>query len=242
MKQYKSFLIGVIGILLMTFIVFVPMNAKAATITNGKGIKLLQSGKQFYKFTLEDDALLQVSWSNYSSNPTAVSIYYDVNKLDILTPVIFFGESGKNFYTLRKGTYYVDMYENATNPTTIVKFNWTLVSTYDKANYSKLTAEPLKADTIEHVAQVGKYAYTRWYKIKVSKEKKLTIKTPYGNGGNSSYGGIYLLNSKSRIISLNYSEKEIVTAGTVPAGTYYITVRKPELYKGVGSYVAFKWK
>ncbi len=241
MKNLKIAFLGIISMLLMAFLVFIPMNAKAATVENGQTVKLLNPDKQFYKFTLADDSLVQISWTN-NKGASEMVLYPDKDRSSRLKYILFNGKKGKTFIVLAKGTYYFDMYDEQYTPETRVKFNWTPASKYDKGNYSLETAQTLKADTIVHVAQVHKYNYFRWYKITLTKGQKLTIMAPYGN-----LYMPFILDSKCNIIYHNYgSASNDVTSYTtdqkLPKGTYYILV--PTIYTSnkVGEYVAFKWK
>jgi hypothetical protein len=242
MKHIKYSLLGILSVLLMAFIVFIPMNAGAATVENGQSVKLLQKGKQFYKFTLKDDSLVQVSWTN-NNNCSDMIIYKDKTKNDYYSYIEFEGKKGKTFIALAKGTYYFDVFDYSSKPTTTVKFNWTPASDYNKdKNYSVKTAKPLKADTIVHVVQVRKYDYYRWYKITLTKGQKLTIMAPYGNIDRP-----FVLNSKLDILDFNVTydsaHKSYTSDEKLPRGTYYIAV--PPSFNSnfkVGYYVAFKWK
>ncbi len=245
MKNLKIAVLGVLSMLLMAFLVFIPMNVKAATVENGQTVKLLNQGKQFYKFTLADDSLVQISWTN-NKGSSEMFLYPDKERSEELRFISFNGEKGKTFVALAKGTYYFDMYDNNSKPATKVKFNWTAASTYSKGNYSLKKAQTLKADTIVHVVQVHKYDYTRWYKITLTKGQKLTIMAPYGNLYMPS-----IWDSKSNSVNLSCTNNTFSSSGyptsyttdqKLPKGTYYISIPMTDPAYKVGEYVAFKWK
>ena len=246
MKNMKIAFLGIVSMLLMAFIIFIPMNAKAATITNGQSIKLVRQGKAFYKFTLDDDSLVQFAWSKNDKSLANVTIYADKNKEKKLYYIdnMNYGASGKEFIALSRGTYYVDMYDGngSVAPKTIVKINWTLAKKYDKKNYSAKTAQKLEANTIVRIPQVHKYSYLRWYKITLPKAQNFTITMSYGRSHM-----ILLLDSKMNYEEINdkfkynsdYTKKYI--SEKLPKGTYYILVTGVPEDSKVGEAIAFKW-
>lgn len=239
MKQLKIALLGIASMLLLFFFAFIPMRAEAATIENGKNTKLLQSGQQFYKFTLSDDSLVQVYWSNNTKNGTAITLYVDKDKKKMIDFLYPSGQkTGKEFYALKKGTYYVDMYDYY--QVASVKITWNVASKYDKQNYCMAKATTLNKDTIANVVQTPRYDYSRWYRIKLTKAQKVTILSPYGNGG-----FVYLYSPSWQSYQFSTADStNKVTTDKLAAGTYYIRVAMDgSYYQGVeGSYIAFKWK
>ena len=245
MKQFKMLLLTAVTALLMLFVVFIPMRANAATIENGKGVKLLAEGKQFYKFTLDDDSVIQLSWGKNNNGLARVTIYADKNKSSYIRGYSMGSATGKLYVCMKKGTYYVDMYDgNSTKkPQATMKFTWESGKKYSRGNYSLATAYSLKANTIEQVAQIRKYDYDRWYKIKLTKTQKITLQVPYG----PAYY-IYVFNSNGDFVEFDYNSvyyyglTEMVSDKKVPAGTYYIMVGLTDPTETVGEYFAFKWK
>ena len=245
MKQLKVLALATISALLMLFVVFVPMRANAATIENGKSVKLLKEGKQFYKFTLEDDSVLKVSWSKNNNQLMYMYIYTDKNRSNC---VYGFGPSqvsGNYYICLKKGTYYADMFDGNSSKAAqaTMKFTWESGKKYSRGNYSLATAYSLKSGTIESIAQIRKYSYTRWYKIKLTKTQKITLQIPYGD-----YSQFALFNSDCERLYLNSSnytygiDKSVYTDDKLPAGTYYISVFLSNPAESYGPYYAFKWK
>ena len=247
MKQLKMLLLAAVSALLMLFVVFVPMRASAATIENGKSVKLLAEGKQFYKFTLDDDSVLQVSWSKNNNNLAYAVIWTDKNRTNSVYGFSPSTASGKEYICLKKGTYYVDMCDgnSSKKPQATMKFTWESGSNYSRGNYSMETAYDLKSGTLEQVAQIRKYSYIRWYKVKLTKTQTLTLQIPYGDPYEFS-----VLSTKEGWISMNTSNynsdnKTISSYSKLPAGTYYIMLFDYSMYYGystVGQYYAFKWK
>jgi hypothetical protein len=240
MKQIKIMFLGIFSLLLMAFIAFIPMHTQAATITNGQTVKLLNQGKQFYKFTLEDDALVQFQWINNADNEACCYIYTNKTRSNTLKAFFIKNKSGRLFLAMKKGTYYLDLYDDY-NPTTKVTVNWTPASKYDKGNFNARTAQNLEPDVLVRVPQVGFYSYYRWYKIKVTRAHKITITLPYG-----PQSKVFLVTSKydSSISSflIGTDEQSKTTTTKLAVGTYYILVMPASPDSQIGDAISFKWK
>jgi len=240
MKQIKIMFLGIFSLLLMAFIAFIPMHTQAATITNGQTVKLLDYRKQFYKFTLEEDALVQFQWINNANDKASCIIYTDKTRSNTLKSNFINNKSGRLFLAMKKGTYYLDLYDDF-NPTTKVTVNWTPASKYDKGNYNARTAQNLEPDVLVRVPQVGFYSYYRWYKIKVTRAHKITITLPYGPENR-----VFLVTSKydSSISSFHIGtdEQSKTTTTKLAVGTYYILVMPASPDSKIGDAISFKWK
>lgn len=247
MKQGKVLFLGIFSLLLMAFIAFIPMRANAAIIENGQTVVLQQYGKQFYKFTLEDDSLVQIYWARNNSKACDFNIYTDKDKAPehyLRWVSLNSNKTGREFIAMRKGTYYVEMYEVSETPKTTVRINWTSAEKYDKRNYSPKTAQLLEADTTVRVAQVGQYNYLRWYKIKVTKAHKVTITETYGTplylftvfssdfrDLGDMYGWIFSSDGTERTLNKKLA-----------VGTYYIVMWEQDYTSNTGIAASFKWK
>ncbi len=242
MKHLKIAFLGIVSLLLMAFIVFIPMNAKAAKVTNGDSVKLEKPGKQFYRFTLGEDSLVQLNWSKNAKKKAVIRIYDDKNKMTLVHAVSNMGSNGKDFIALDAGTYYVDMFDNTATPTTVVKFSWTSASKYSRENYSAKTAKKLNPDTLVTIVCTNNYNYDRWYKITLTEAQKVTIKAPYGG-----VAYLYIYNKDFEWLNDNYDSNDNTIFSSVdvlPKGTYYIfcDVSKTNFYSGLGNYITFKWQ
>ena len=243
MKQIKIMILGLFGLLLMAFIAFIPIHTNAATIENGQTVKLLKKGQQFYKFTLEDDALVQIKWVDNANDESQCIIYDNKTRNYSLRYDFIQGKSGRYFLAMRKGTYYLDLYDNSTAPSTKVTINWTPASKYDKGNFSAQTAQNLQPEVLVRAPQVGFYNYYRWYKIKVTRAHKITLTVPYGDVTDVEF---LILNSKYNVcvsmFNISDDRKSSTTSKKLAIGTYYILI-PPESYGSkIGYPVAFKWK
>ena len=245
MKQLKLLLLGAVSALLMLFVVFIPMRANAATIENGVPTALQREGKAIYKFTLEDDSLLTINWVKNNRDLAYFQIYADRNKTESVTYGYYpFSEvSGKMMFPLRRGTYYVEMYDGDSKyaPTTKVKFSWTSAKNYSKDNYSLATAKTLKANTLEEAVQIRKYNYNRWYKISLKKAQRIIVE---GANEYSYLYGLSILDSKLQTVSRNYSDYDFILTTKVPKGTYYIVIPDDSSLNNsyFGEYIAFRWR
>ncbi len=242
MKHLKIAFLGIVSMLLMAFIVFIPMNAKAAKVTNGDSVKLEKPGKQFYRFTLGEDSLVQLNWSKNAKKKAVIRIYDDKNKMTLVHAVSNMGSNGKDFIALDAGTYYVDMFDNTATPTTVVKFSWTSASKYSRENYSAKTAKKLNPDTLVTIVCTNNYNYDRWYKITLTEAQKVTIKAPYGG-----VAYLYIYNKDFEWLNDNYDSNDNTIFSSVdvlPKGMYYIfcDVSKTNFYSGLGNYITFKWQ
>ena len=255
MKQLKLLLLGAVSALLLLFVVFIPVRANAATIENGVPNALLREGKAIYKFTLDKDSLVEINWVKNNNNLANCVIYADRQKTQEVQYNFINSKSGKVCIPLKRGTYFVDMYDGATGkaPTAKVKFTWTPATKYDRKNYSIAKAYQLKPNTVEQVVQIRTCNYTRWYKIQTKKDQKITIMPRYQYYGQSPYSSYWypiytfkLYDSQFNSISISdyseYSNNGNMVTNVLPKGTYYIVI--PPTYDTSirGDYVSLSWK
>jgi len=137
---------------------------------------------------------------------------------------------------LSKGTYYIQMYDYADNPSSQVKF--TVKKATFKANYCRAKATVLKAKQTEKIYQTPDHCYVRWYKITVPKKKTVTINT---NDEQAEYVTLY--DSKMHAVECTEGSRTIITEDKVPKGTYYIRVSYSDYDIGDhrGQYITVKW-
>jgi len=243
MKQLKLLLLGAVSALLMLFVVFIPMRANAATIENGVPNTLLREGKAIYKFTLEDDSLLTINWVKNNRDLAKVYIYSDRSKSYTVDWYELYDPSGKMILPLKRGTYYVEMFDGDSKhaPTTKVKFSWTSAEKYSKDNYSIATARTLKANTMETAVQIRKYNYKRWYKITLKKAQRIVLEcNEYSNGVYS----LTILDSKLQSVYRYNVNWDCTVTEKLPKGTYYVILpeKSDALDTYFGDYYAFKWR
>ena len=238
MKSLKIALFAVFCTLLLS-IAFVPMRAKAYTkIDNGATITMNKEGAVHYKLVIEKDCYLQLVWSNNTKKLADVYIYADKACKERVHWCWCDTEKGKEYVALKAGTYYVEMgdYYQLCK----IKWTWTAAYKLDQGNYCIAKAKNLSAGTTVSIAQTPTIDYTRWYKIKLTKNQKVTIKTPYKN---SAYIQLYSP-SRQRYNFNNSDSFSKITTDKLTTGTYYISVSACNSYveNRKGAFIAFSWK
>lgn len=243
MKKGKIVLFGIISALLL-FVLFIPIKTEAAAIIkSGKTIALKDfESAPLYKFTLEEDSVVTVSWINNFDTFSTVNVYSD-SKANNVT-IFSFMESvkGKEYFAFKKGVYYVKMYDQTFGgPTTKITISWTPVSTYDQGNYCADKAVTLSANKTTRVVQTPGCNYERFYKIKIKAPKKVDVIV--------TYEAIQIVPYKAKIYfhlySEDFSQEYNIYDDVLPAGTYYLVadpIPKPYFHNSLGSYITFKWK
>ena len=242
----KISLVGIISaIAFLAVLVLVPMRAEAATIktfTDGKTVALKKSGAVTYKYVLDDDALVEINYAYNNSGRTYIGVYTDKNLSKYVASIYPSTASGKQFYALQKGTYYLDMYEGGQywsgTPTAKVKITSTPASSINKDNYCRKKAQTITAKKWVKVVQSPNYEYDRYYLIKLTKTQKINIDVPAG----STYN-FYIYEGKTlNSVSLSRGKQTITSENKYAAGTYILVIRAGSFntYR-LGDFYQFKW-
>lgn len=244
MKQLKIALLGIISTLLL-FVVLIPIKAEAASIIkSGKTIALKDKGDApLYKITLEEDSVIKVEWANNKQNFSTFCIYADSKtQNELVFSWLDKGVSGKEFFALKKGVYYIRMYDQASGgPTTRVTVSWTPVSTFDQGNYCADKAVNLSFNKTMQLVQTPGNNCERYYKFKITKAPKsinLMI----------TYQIVYIIPDKAPIYFHIYNEdfsREYSQSDVLPVGTYYLVadpIPRPYFWNSLGTYITFKLK
>ena len=255
----KISLLGLFSALaLLAVLVLIPMRANAATTfktyNNGTVVSLKRAGKLYYQYTLAEDSLVEINFSNNYSFQTNIVIYSDK---EMTQTVYYVNETheytnAKVFVPLVKGTYYIDMCEGdmyyaGTNEAK-AKLTATPVSSINKNNYTRNKAIQLASNKWAKIVQTPDNEYCRWYKITVPKTQKVTFDIASGE-----YYFINLINIKNgKYYNMEHNGRTITTQNRVSAGTYYVYVHQypilslyePSYFAGnpyVGVYYQFMW-
>ena len=237
----------------LMFVLVLPTAAFAATattITSGKAIALkdYKSGANLYKLTVEEDSLVKIAWTKNTAQKANITLYKNTAMSKYIKGVLYSNDatSGQMTLALSKGTYYAQMYDgystDSEKPTTKVTF--TVTKTVNKTNYCKVKAVSLASGTNVKIGQTRSYNYDRWYKIKLSAKKVITVTTNKGQGYS-----VKLYDANGNKIQCTNGDKKVVTEDKQPAGTYYICVSADDyLYSassnasyGLGTYISVKW-
>lgn len=183
-----------------------------------------------YQLTLTQDSVVTVSWRN-ADKKTLFAWAYDNkgctgNRYCVNTTSL---ASGTNEYALAKGSYYIQFYDYNNNSQLRVTVK--PVKKTGVTNYCAATATPLKAGKTVQVAQSANYSHARWFKIQLSKAKKISVTvTPTG-------AGVTLYNAKLGALPYTVSSGKTESREKLPKGTYYIkvsdiTVNASAFYRG----------
>ena len=240
---------GLILATLLIIVAIIPIKAKAAdsftTLTNGSVTTLKIEGKEYYTFTIKEDSKVAFQWSGNTAGRFSLDIYADKKMTKRLKSIYPSTQtSGTVNIALKKGIYYVEMYDGwsaSYTPTTKVKTILTYVTKFNKDNYCRGKAINLAANQYATICQTPNYDYTRWYKINLKNNQKLTFSCP---NGNSTY--LNLISAENQRYTLNYnSSKQAVTKDKLASGVYYVMVSSygnSYTHNALGFYMDFKWK
>lgn len=223
------------------------MRADAATLKtfkDGSTVKLQHDGTYLYKYTIAEDSLVEISWAGVVK-PYGIDIYVYADKAcsKRITWNYTSDASGKMFLALKKGTYYLNLYEGVASSTRTttgkVKIKSTPATAINKDNYTLGKAAALEAKKWAKVVQTPLYNYARWYKIKITKAQKVTIDTPLKN---ATFFDVY--SSSLMRCPVEYSGTT-VTTDKLAKGTYFLRVSAmtpTNFTQGRGGlYLQFKW-
>lgn len=254
MKKWSRLIALLLVILTFTVLIPTTMAASITTIKSGTAIALKEWNSKkdaetfIYKLKLDEDSLVTVKWTKNTAKKAYVAIFKDAAVEKVIKGVIWgFGDdaaSGSEVYAFSKGTYYVQMYDgNASDdvaPTAKVTF--TVVKAPNDANYCLANATTLAASKTVKIGQTTSYNYDRWFKIKLTKKKLISVYTVKGEESS-----IKICDSKGQWISTSYTDGVVKTDSKQKAGTYYICVRSDIGLNmsdgfGLGTYLSVKWK
>ena len=114
------------------------------------------------------------------------------------------------------GTYYIKMYDGKEKAQ--VRITKKTVKSINKQNYCARKAINLSKKKKVQFAQSKKDNYTRWYKIKITKNQSFSI---YGYDG---WYNLYDSNFNEIRCREDYDTSVITTDGIQPKGTYYLAL------------------
>ena len=245
--KLKFRLLGLLSTMaLLLVIALIPMNAKAAVsfkgVASGTTVAMpAQGGNNYYKIKLTEDSLLALQYSNVTLT-SYVKVYKEAAMENNLEYTSIKG-TGRIDLALKKGTYYINMYEgySGSTPTGKMKFSVVAANKINKDNYCRAKCIAVDAYAVQKICATPTYDYTRWYKFTIKSAKKVSVVTTEG------------LTYRFDILSTNLQRYNVDTTGNytkittrdkLAPGTYYIRVSEYGSYtEGVsGKYFTFKWK
>lgn len=252
--------------LLMTMILLLSLFGGSA-LADGYSFKKLTTGKWLaarysnadqttvYTISLSKATMLTFSMKN---NTDKEEVSFTITKSKPGTsPVVYFvskklNDKSSSFRcALPKGTFYLRVKSDAAKPK--AKFKVSTANVDNKGNYSPATAIALKAGTKVTVAQLPMDDYMRWYRIKVSTKRALTVRVALDEYAGKDKPGDYIWSVRmfNRDLKYNYNnrgDKDSVTGvwktPVVPAGTYYLCVVNQQFFStsSAGKVITFWWK
>ena len=236
MKQIKKIFCIIMTVAFVLAFACPASNAYAATksITEGEW-KNAHSETDYYKVVVEGEGYITLT-----SKCDEDGAYYEIlnSKKHTFSDKSFVDCGYYGDKTIKvavsKGTYYIHFFGDEGCDTACVKYTFTSIK--QKTNYCKAKAITLKAKTKVKFYQTPKYGFDRYFKIKLSTKKKITVYSDSYIDIFSSKGKQYDTTTDFADDSVNYKHR---TTKKLPAGTYYIISR---VYNpGKSSIETIKW-
>ncbi len=176
-----------------------------------------------YKIRVPQDGIMSIS---LSSSKKGICVYLCGSDKNTLCTFEADGKKYKGNISIKKGTYYL---QNGKDVNVKCKFKTEKVKDYK--NYCVERAKTIGSKQKVKVAQIGNQNYIKWYKIKLTKRRKITIKgqafkktkkqsledciTLYDDKGNEISPSEVNTNGEKMIFKDTFSE-------VLEPGTYYI--------------------
>jgi len=196
-----------------------------------------QSGKALaidptivYKVNVKKDSIVTIEYYNNQAGNEVWARLYSKKVLEDDHCVIWGFthvdlEKAQISRILKKGVYYLHADEEVKKP---AKLRVTVTPIVDEKNYSPARAKLVKAKQVVKVGFTPATFFTRWYKLKLNKAKKLRLYCSKADGALDPSNFNHVLDSRLRWIQLYENENSkkpcFVSNEKLPAGTYYICV------------------
>ena len=210
----------------------------------------------FYKITVPADGYIKIQTDKRTA-PGGFAICSSAKKnkgydSDITDAGYIFYWPGKIYYVpVKKGTYYLVNPNDWYNEEEVrVYLKWSFEKAQNPTNYCRAKAKNIPRGKNQVIVYYYGYEYTRWYKIKLTRNKTITLKQlPNDEDGDTLHFTLY--NSSGIMVdesSLTETDLSFKTA-KLPKGTYYIAVdRTNDKFFGrkngmdTGRAFGFSWK
>lgn len=194
-----------------------------------------------YKFTVPSGKFIKLTCIPSAENHSYAYFYTKPDVSNMYRVSLLSDNQTRKTWTDRlavaPGTYYVS-FEN------VKKAKLVLMDSPNKTNYCRARAISLTADKKVTVIQTPDIDYNRWYKITLTKAKKLKITSNH-------MPRITVSNKNGSVISFgsyNSTTKSVTSTNKLPKGTYYICVNAFNYIAAEGNagdkkgdYFVFKW-
>lgn len=205
---------------------------RVETLKKGTWYKVPYEDKAntIYKLALSADSIVTINRKGNNSGEAYV-LFYTNKKCEGSSINDDYRTSGTEIFSLAKGTYYIEMYDDLTEkPDTQVRI--TVKKAANQDNYCRAKAVSLMPNKTVKIAQTSNYCYDRWYRITLNSKKTVTITTNEGEAGNIS-----LYDSKMQRVVCTRGSRKVITEDPIKKGTYFIRVTSYDDYDYVGEYV-----
>ena len=237
--------ISLIVVLLIAFSSIAQASSNPVPLKTGMWYSLKDEyPSTVYKLTITDNAVVKINLKGNINGEIRIAFHTDEKcNQEIYSTSYLHEEKGVEMFSLSKGVFFILMENNA--GVDGVKAKIVVQSALDQGNYKKLKAASLKANKLVYVVNTPDCCYTRWYKIKLNKRKRITVCT---NDDHADRITIY--NTKMNRIKCAVGDKSIISENSVEAGIYFIRVVPfPPFYSAylldeeyVGDCTTIKWK
>ena len=208
--------------------------ASTKTITEGEWL-YAHSNADYYKIVVSGEGYLTIT----SKSETAIPYYEILNsKKHVFSDQSFVDGGFDGSETIKvavsKGTYYIHYFGDEDCDTACVKYTFTPIK--QKTNYCKAKVITLKRGKTTKIYQTPKYGFDRYYKIRLSTARKITV-----------YSGSYvdIFDSKRNCYDTDteFTDDSYIfkhtTEKKLPKGTYYIVSRVQD--PGQSAIYKLKW-
>lgn len=239
------------GVLLTAFLsvtAFAADKYVTKTMTTNKAVTVVSekysSGTTtytLYKLTVPVDKYLRLTITPVTKDyvSSSVSIFTRNSNIKSYRVATLYGESTKtwkDYVALASGTYYLSFDD-------VAKAKVELLAAPNKANYCRSKAIALESGKTVTIVQTPDTDYTRWYKITLTKAKKLKVTSNH-------IINLYIFDKNGAKINTdnyNSSTKSETSSTKLAKGTYYIRVNASNFYysgnayEKKGDYITMKW-
>lgn len=229
MKKHLKQLICAIAILCLVA-GFAPAQTEAATIKGNIRIHTIQQKKwytvpesekytDYYKFKVTSPGYIKI-WqdvSKVSYRHTYPKLYVETDYSDKGEIIIRATESTKCL-ALPKGTYYFSGSHSN------MRFKYEFVKQARTSNYCMAKAETIAAGKNKTLVFHYGYEFTKWYKVKLTKSKRIRIWA----ASNDGYGDFepLVISSDGQKMDTSFLYANKCQTEVLPKGTYYILLSR----------------
>ena len=235
MKRLKKIFCIVMAMAFVFAFACPPSTADAATKSIKEGVWVnATSTSTYYKVVVKGEGYITLSAKNKSG--TAYFDFLDKDKKHFSDPETVFASFGTESIKVpvSKGTYYIRLQSKVDfGGKAYVKYKFTSVK--QPTNYCIAKALTLKSGSYKKIYQTPKYSFDRFFKIKLTTAKKITVKS-------KSEVRIYDPEGNEIDTTENFDDLDLRTYKTkkLKKGTYYIRVQF--MYYDVPSIYKVKWQ